>query len=99
MGERSVERCSGARAQAELHRCEEELERLERANLLEETRVAELERERLKTGLRLCVCIQLGRAAEQTAGPMNLPPRSVATARCRLRKKLGPNEHIGSVLQ
>ena len=54
-----------------------------------------------QTDLRMCVYIKLNLSTKEIAELMNISPRSVEMARYRLRKKLGlgPNDHIGSVLQ
>ena len=54
-----------------------------------------------QTDLRMCVYIKLNLSTKEIAELMNISPRSVEMARYRLRKKLGlgPNEHIGAILQ
>ena len=54
-----------------------------------------------QTDLRMCVYIKLNLSTKETAELMNISPRSVEMARYRLRKKLGlgPNDHIGTILQ
>lgn len=54
-----------------------------------------------QTDLRMCVYIKLNLSTKEIAELMNISPRSVEMARYRLRKKLGlgPNDHIGTILQ